>query len=339
MSMRTKRGSAAVALMLAVFLLAMPTFAGANVYATATTATIMNGPVTVYATAHLGSPVITQLGSGTRVQVTSFNDNWAEIILGGGVVGYVVTSYLNFGAMPPVIIPPAPTAEPVHHEKVNTAGANATVATANKGPLHLRANPSFDAAVTETYANGSRVQVLSQKGGWYHVQAGSSTGYMDVEFVKLDDGVTPYGSNGFDAVVNNPTSGQVLHLRAKPSVESESLGQYHNGTYVEVLDIGTQWMRVVVEDKEGYMDAEYVRITTPDVTADKLITGGEDGYVDLYDGPATSMNVLSRIGNGSTVTVLIPGAEWSKVEVSLDGSMEMGYVQNGYLESMVQSLG
>lgn len=304
---------------------AAPSFAPSPI----ATVTVASGPLNVHSAASLRTPVIAQLSTGQRVQLASYDSNWAEVMLGNGATGFVVTSYLNFGAAVPT---PRPSAAATSHPKANTPGANATVATANHGPLHLRQNPSFDAGIVATYANGSRVQVMSQKGTWYYVRAGSQVGYMDTEFVTLDSGISVTGGEGYDAVVSNPLEGQVLHLRRHPSTDSDSLGTYHNGTYVEVLTVGTDWHQVVVEGISGYMDATYVTITTPNVTADRTVLNSEQGSVSLHAGPMESATVIAQLPNGGVVTVAVPDDEWTQVDVTIEGKVVSGYIQNEYLQ-------
>lgn len=284
------------------------------------TAYVRSGPLNVHSSASLGAPVITQLPTGTRVQLAGYNGNWAEVIL-VGETGFVVTSYLTIGGTHP-----QPTATPAEHERVETAGANATIATGNGGPLHLRSHPSPDADILDTYANGSRIEVLSQSAGWYHVRAGSDTGYMDIDFVRLDSGVQVAGNNGYDATVNNPTDGEVLHLRRHPSTTSDSLGSYHNGTYVEVLDVGVLWHHVIVEGMEGYMVSDYVRFTSPNVTAERTVDGGAEGTVIVRSTASATSSEIAQLSTGDTLMVMIPDAEWAQVQVTVDGEARTGYV-------------
>ena len=49
------------------------------------------------------------------------------------------------------------------------------------------------------------------------------------------------------AVVNNPNPQDRLHLRAKPSMPSQSFGKYYNGTPVKIIEYRTDdWVKVVV---------------------------------------------------------------------------------------------
>lgn len=294
-----------------------------------TTATVVSGPLNVHSASSLSAPVIQQLPTGTRVSVISYSNSWTEILLSSGAVGFVVTSYLSIGShLPTPTVVPNPT-----HELVQTAGANATIQTTNHGPLHLRAHPSFDAAILESFANGSRVEVMSKSGLWYYVKAGHSVGYMDVEYVSLDGGVSfdEGDGSGFDAVVNNATDGEILHMRSRPTTDSEIVGEYHNGTYVQVIDMGTEWYHVIVDGKEGFMMAAFVRVTSPSATAEHTVTSkGQE--VSLHSQPNASSGAVLTLQDGDIVTVLTPDLEWSEVEYTWDGTTERGYLQNTYLE-------
>lgn len=291
------------------------------------TATVASGPLAVHSAATLRAPTIATLSAGQRVQITAYVNDWSEILLSSGQIGYVQTASLRFGSATP---------SPAPHQKVETAGANATVTTTNHGPMHLRAKPSFDADILETVANGSRVRALRQDGGWYYVLSGSRNGYMDAEFVTLDAGAgLGDGAEGFfDASVANPTDGEVLHLRARPTIESDSLGTYRNGTYVQVLMMGTQWHRVIVDGIHGYMDATYVRLTDDGATPTGILTGGTDGQVTIRATASAQGAVLTTLPADSLVTIVAPDDEWTQVEAVVDGTTRIGYVENASIEQL-----
>lgn len=328
MSMEKKtaqRAALVLALALALVLLMAPTMASA------VTVAVTNAETSVYATGALGSPIFATLAAGTRVQVISYGQNWTEISL-SGETGYVITSSLVFYIPQNPTPTPAPTA--AAHEKVETANSNATIVSANHGPVHVRMHPSLDAGLVNTFANGSRVRVLSQSGDWYYVQAGENVGYIDGEFISLDSGVSMNATDilgGYDAMVVNPTDGEILHLRQAPSTDSTSLGEYHNGTYVHVLAIGLEWMHVMVDGQEGYMMSEYLHVTNPSATSERLISAN-GGTATLYAEANTGSTALLQMTDGSVVNVLIPETDWSKVTYVEDGNVHTGYVDNSMLK-------
>lgn len=284
-------------------------------------ATVRSGPLNVREAPTMQARVITQLATGTRVEAVSNDGTWTQI-RAAQIIGYVVSSYLTFdGQTNPT--PPS------------TNNANATIRTTNGGNLNLRQTGSSSASILGSYPNGYRVRVITAGSVWHYVQAGDQYGYMSAQFIVRDGGSGGGGStgSGYDAVVNNPGSAQLLNLRAEPSTNSRSLGQYRNGQYVRVLGVGTDWLRVNVDGVVGYMMTKYVRITGSGATANKTISGGAGGFVNVRSGPGYDYSIIKRINNGDPATVVIPYPLWSQVLIR-DGSggYQSGYILNTFLK-------
>ena len=159
----------------------------------------------------------------------------------------------------------------------------------------------------------------------------SLQGYIDMKYVVLDNGVEIQGDGNYDGVVHNATAGQILHLRQRPETKSKSLGNYHNGTYVEILDVGTEWLHVVVDNKDGYMMSQYVTIITPGISAEHTALSTSGSSVPLYASASDKGEIISQLDNGTVVTVVTPNAQWSQVQVMVGNEQKTGYIQNDQL--------
>ena len=53
------------------------------------------------------------------------------------------------------------------------------------GNLHLRSKASITSSILSKYPKGTKVLVLSKKGGWYKVQVGKKSGWMYKKYIKL----------------------------------------------------------------------------------------------------------------------------------------------------------
>lgn len=284
-------------------------------------ATVRSGPLNMREAPTMRARVVMQLPTGLRVKVVENQGTWSRVE-SGGVPGYVVTSYLTIdGGSNPTPKPP-----------VETTGANATIRT-NGGNLNLRQWAGSDAPVLGSYGNGSRVRVLTSGNSWSRVQVQNQVGYMATQYLIMDSGSGSGGgtSSGYDGVVNNPGSGQVLNLREEPSSTSRSLGQYHNGTYVRILGVGTEWHRVSVNGVTGYMMAKYVRITSSGATPHHTVLGGANGFVNLRSGPGESYSIIRQVTNGSAVSVVIPYPTWSQVLVRQGSGYQGGFMMNTFI--------
>ncbi|MDL2318272.1 leucine-rich repeat protein [Eubacteriales bacterium OttesenSCG-928-A19] len=122
--------------------------------------------------------------------------------------------------------------------------------------MKLYAYPSYDAPTVEPYDTFT-VHILDVVGPWYYVTTHDQTGYLPAEMAEVyrkdDTDGERYG------IVVNPDQRDRLHLRAGTSTSSNSLGRYFTGTQVEIVSNYGEWYQVHVDQKAGYMKAEFVR--------------------------------------------------------------------------------
>ncbi len=112
------------------------------------------------------------------------------------------------------------------------------------------------------------------------------------------------------AVIDGKSSERV-HLRERPAKDAKSLGLYYTGTEVQCGSApSAKWTRVVVGAQEGYIKSEYL-YTGPDLgrVSPKQPTGIADNqkrnsWVNLRAAPIADAEVLSKIDNGTAVTIL-----------------------------------
>jgi len=280
-------------------------------------ATVSVGPLNMREAPSMQARVITQLYNGATVSVLSYGETWTQI-RSGDLYGYVLTSCLSFSS----------TSATPPKTPVNTVGANATIRTQNGGNLNLRASASASAPTIASYANGSRIKVLTHGDTWCRVQAGTQYGYMSAKYLQFDGWSGSVGVGGNNAVVIS--SGR-LNLRADPSTSAKVLGQYANGTSLKVLGVGTEWHRVSVNGVTGYMMAKYVKINSDNATPHKTVANNGT-FVNLRAGAGYGFDVLKRVSDGAAATVVIPYPTWSKVIVRNGSGFMSGYILNTFLK-------
>lgn len=231
----------------------------------------------------------------------------------------------------------------------------ATVVTANGGGLNLRSAPNKNASILASLKNRSYVMVLEKGETWWKVSDNGQVGYVMASFLK--DGIvqptqqtgasggsqnggqsgsnagSSTGSNtlGSFAIVTNPVSTQVLNLRETASTSARVLGQYRNGTRLRMLEQGTEWCKVEVVNtgKVGYMMTRYLTLNNLPAVPTLTVTHPQRSFVNLRSGPSMNTGrILLRMNHGSVVTVLEPGATWTKV--NYNGNV--GYAMNAFLK-------
>ena len=134
----------------------------------------------------------------------------------------------------------------------------------------------------------------------------------------------------------------LLRLREGPSSTSKVLDAYPRGTRVTILKKGSDWTKVRVYSKEGYMKTNllsYARGSgSGKVSSAAAATGASSGVSAgvAYVVKGTWLNLREKMGGGAIigcyrggtmVTVLKKGRHWSRVEVK----GQTGFMANAYL--------
>jgi len=278
---------------------------------------VSGGSLNLRAFAHTDAPILGIYPEGTLVSVLSKGEIWSQVSC-QGQTGYMLSAYLSHHISAAPVLPSAPAAPSVPE----TPKANASVSTKNGGRLNLRQDASAFSAILTSFANGTRVQVLTHGSLWCKVRVGEWVGYMKTDFLAFDDAAVSNST----AAVNNPQNTQVLHLRQSPSVSSRSLAQYRNGKLVTVLGVGSQWCRVRVDGLTGYMMTRYLTLYYGAPSAEKTVVN-PGTYVNLRSDSSYDGSILMQVAHGTKVTVLAPLGAWSRVRV---GSMS-GYMVSSFL--------
>lgn len=206
----------------------------------------------------------------------------------------------------------------------------ATVVTPNNSGLNLRTGPGMGYSSIMQFNGGQYVMVLQQGNGWWKVSAGGQVGFMNSDFLRAGllspsewnnagqgSAATSSGSVTGYGLVSNPRATQLLNLRESPATTARVIGQYMNGTRVNVVHQGVEWckVQVVKTGSTGYMMTDYLTLYNLPSVPVKTVTHPQKTFVNLRSSPSmTAGKILTRMPHGATVTVLIPGDSWVKVQ-------------------------
>ena len=138
----------------------------------------------------------------------------------------------------------------------------------------------------------------------------------------------------------------MLRLREKPSTSAKVLDAYPRGTRVTILKKGSEWTKVQVHSKTGYMmtsmlaygkyktKAQREEIATAATTKKTAtVAAGDTAYIikgtwlNLREEANSNCAVIASFRGGTPVTVIRKGRYWSFVEVK----GLQGYMYNEYL--------
>lgn len=259
--------------------------------------------------------VLGQYDDGTPCILLSEKNGWYHVSV-DGKIGYFDASFIK--------------------KKYTTYSPDvATVTTKNGGSLRLRKGPGTDYSAIKSIKNGGYVMIIQKGDGWWKVAVDGYVGYMDSSMLKdgivRKGGVSSGSSSGSSSsgsssssssssskqpygVVSNPGKNQKLYLRASASKQSKSLGSYGNGTKVTLLEQGTQWCKVKVDGKTGYMMTDYLTLYNVPTNPTMKVDHPQRTYVNLRNAASQETGkVLVKVPHGEEVTVLSHGKTWTKV--------------------------
>ncbi|MEG0963294.1 MAG: SH3 domain-containing protein [Lachnospiraceae bacterium] len=130
--------------------------------------------------------------------------------------------------------------------------------------VNVRATASEDGEVLGKLYNNSAATVLGTEGDWYKIHSGSVEGYIKAEFLVV-------GNAELSKSVGNRVAGvrtQTLNVRTEPSTEAGILGQVPEGEELTVVEEADGWVKVSIEEGDGYVSNEFVQCSTTYITAE-----------------------------------------------------------------------
>ena len=133
------------------------------------------------------------------------------------------------------------------------------------GCVNVRAHASEESKVLGKLYNNSAAKVYKTVDDWYQITSGTVTGYVKSEYVVRDN--EELARNVSRRVATVQTDG--LFVRAEASTESDKLGQVPNQEELTVTDESVDgWVKVEIEEGEGYVSMDYVTLSTEFVQAE-----------------------------------------------------------------------
>lgn len=132
------------------------------------------------------------------------------------------------------------------------------------------------------------------------------------------------------------TSSGSLNVRETP--DGEKIGSLKKGTIVTILGKEGDWLLVTDGKTEGYVAARYIEIIDdepdqPETGVATIKTKG--GALNMRKTASSKGTIITRIANGTTVTVVEKGEDWTKIKYN----GKTGYVSTQYLEFEEDAVG
>lgn len=130
--------------------------------------------------------------------------------------------------------------------------------------VNVRDAASEEGEVLGKLYDNSAATVEGEENGWYKITSGSVTGYVKKEFVVVGNEELAKSVGTRYAKVNTET----LKVRTEASMESSVLGLVPGGDDLVVSEEVDGWVKVSMEEGEGYVSTDYVTLSTEYVKAE-----------------------------------------------------------------------
>lgn len=132
--------------------------------------------------------------------------------------------------------------------------------------VNVRSIASEEGEITGKLYNNSAATVLAVEGDWYQIKSGNCTGYVKSEFVVTGEAAAELAKivGRRVAVVNTTT----LKVRTEPNIESKVLGLIPIEEELDVMEEVDGWVKVSIEEGEGWVSTEFVNLSTIFVEAE-----------------------------------------------------------------------
>ena len=161
--------------------------------------------------------------------------------------------------------------------------------------VNMRAKPDNASAVLCVLPKNAEAEKLGMEGNWYHLSYKDKDGYVYKKYIK-DTEAAP--ATETKTVY---TTGD-LHVRAKPTKNSEKLGVLKKGTAVETTGMKDGWYKITYKGKTGYISGKYVTTTKPGTAETTIVY--TTANLNVRDKATTEGKKLGVLKKGTAVETI-----------------------------------
>lgn len=157
--------------------------------------------------------------------------------------------------------------ESVSENSVEEDFSNLVIAQVNDY-VNVRSIPSEEGEILGKLYDDSVGEFISEKDGWYEIKSGSVQGYVKAEYVVTGDEAVALAKEVGKRIATVTTT--TLFVREQATTESSVIGMVpiEDELTVTEEDVTEGWVKVSIEEGEGYVSTEFVTLSTEFVKAE-----------------------------------------------------------------------
>lgn len=132
--------------------------------------------------------------------------------------------------------------------------------------VNVRSIPSEDGEIIGKLYDKSVGSFLSEENGWYQINSGSVTGYVKAEYCVTGDEAVELAKQVGTRLATVTTT--TLYVREQAGLDAPVLGMVPIEDQLIVMEELDDWVKVNIEEGDGYISTDYVTLSTEFVQAE-----------------------------------------------------------------------
>ncbi len=124
--------------------------------------------------------------------------------------------------------------------------------------LNVRETPDEAGKLVGKMSNNAACEILDTSGDWVHIKSGKVEGYCHSDYL-LTGILAKRRAEETVSCVATATSGG-LRIRELPNTESEIITTMGEGESLEVVEVLDGWIKILLDDEEAYISAEFAKV-------------------------------------------------------------------------------
>lgn len=132
--------------------------------------------------------------------------------------------------------------------------------------VNVRSIPSEEGEILGKLYDESVGEFIEEEDGWYKITSGSVTGYVKAEYCVTGDAAVSLAKQVGRRIATVTTT--TLKVREEPSLDATVLGLVPIQDQLLVTEEMDDWVKVNIEEGDGYVSLDYVTLSTEFVKAE-----------------------------------------------------------------------
>ncbi len=188
--------------------------------------------------------------------------------------------------------------------------------------VNVRSIPSEEGEILGKLYDKSVGEFLSEKDGWYEITSGSVTGYVKAEYCVTGEDAVSLAKKVGTRIATVTT--ETLKVRQEPGLDAAVLGLVPIQDELLVTEELGDWIKVNIEEGDGYVSADYVSLSTEFVKAESKAEEEARLAKEEAERKAAQEAARAKAASAKSSTQTQPEAEAPAPVISSGSGSELG---------------